>query len=386
MNPVARSVFAGCPSPYGRRMSVPVIVPNLNPSPPKHFFELLDNSNDTIKMLADKAKFGLQNEVAPELCEDGVGGVYFMKDGSGTRLAVFKPQDEEPFNANNPKGFRPRRNSFSSFKEGILIGEACVREASAFLLDHAGFSGVPPTDLAFCEHPVFFLTTENIDGNEVGVNAKNQGKRKLGSFQKYLTHDGNTEDMPPAFIAQFPVEEVHKIALLDIRLFNTDRHGGNILYKEKREPNGTNHFKLMPIDHGYTLPSTLDEAWFVWQHWPQVKQKMSEKTLQYIKELDVEKDIKILLEKFPRAFRKEHFRVLRISTILLKSAAESGLTLFQISNIMTRVDLKKPSILEELCVKAAQLSQNCEDQFCSHLRTLVNAEIQKIRNSSVDCE
>jgi len=249
-----------------------------------------------LKMLAEKAKIGLQKDNSPELCEDGVGGVYFMKDVKGFRLAVFKPQDEEPFNANNPKGYKPRRNSFSGFKEGILIGEACVREASAFLLDHASFSGVPPTDLAFCEHPVFHLTTD-CDGKDVGINVKNQGKRKLGSFQKYVSHHGNTEESPPAFIAQFSVDEVHKIAVLDVRLFNTDRHGGNILYKEKLGQNGTHQYKLIPIDHGYTFPSTLDEAWFVWQHWPQVKQKMGEKTLQYIRELDVEKDIKNSIRK-----------------------------------------------------------------------------------------
>jgi len=368
------SVAGAMGSPFSRRMSVPVINPIIR-SKPKYFIELLDKSNENLQRLIEQAKAGLFNEKSPELCEDGVGGVYFMKDACGSRIAVFKPQDEEPFNANNPKGYHPRRNSLSSFKEGILIGEASVREASAFLLDHGSWAGIPPTGLAICEHPAFFLTQEPA-GEDVGINVKNQGKKKLGSFQKYVIHDGNTEDKPMAFISQLPVDEVHKIAVLDIRLFNTDRHGGNILYRETVDDEGNTRHTLIPIDHGYTFPSTLGEAWFVWQHWPQAKQKMSEKTLEYIRELDVEKDIKILLEQYPRAFRKEHFRVLRISSMLLKSGAESGLSLFQISNIMCRLDLKKLSLLEQICEQATERSEGNEENFWHHLHYLMDAEIQ----------
>jgi len=383
MNPMAHISTAGAMgSPFTRRMSVPVINPMIR-SKPKHFLELLDHSNETLHNLAERAKAGLLNEKGPELCEDGVGGVYFMKDASGSRIAVFKPQDEEPFNANNPKGFRPRRNSLSSFKEGILIGEASVREASAFLLDHGNWAGIPPTGLAFCEHPAFYLTQEPA-GEDVGINVKNQGKKKLGSFQKYIVHDGNTEDKSMSLISQFPLDEVHKIAVLDIRLFNTDRHGGNILYSESVDDEGNTRYTLIPIDHGYTIPSTLGEAWFAWQHWPQAKQKMSEKTLQYIQELDVERDIKILLEQFPRAFRKEHFKVLRISYMLLKSGAQSGLSLFQISNFMCRLDLNTPSLLEQLCEQANERSQGNDDKFWHHLHYLMDAEIQTVLKAATE--
>jgi hypothetical protein len=49
--------------------------------------------------------------ISIELCEEGVGGTYFMKNKKGRRIAIFKPQDEEPFHVNNPKGYRPRANS-----------------------------------------------------------------------------------------------------------------------------------------------------------------------------------------------------------------------------------------------------------------------------------
>ena len=39
------------------------------------------------------------------------------------------------------------------------------------------------------------------------------------------------EDMGPG---AFPVEEVHKISVLDIRLANADRHAGNILLSKEQ--------------------------------------------------------------------------------------------------------------------------------------------------------
>jgi len=36
------------------------------------------------------------------LCEEGVGGTYFIQENN-CKIAVFKPTDEEPGAANNPK-------------------------------------------------------------------------------------------------------------------------------------------------------------------------------------------------------------------------------------------------------------------------------------------
>ncbi len=85
------------------------------------------------------ASKGLKNGNAPLLCEEGVGGTYFMHDHQRRKVGVFKPQDEEPYNINNPKGFRPRLGSDAGYKEGILVGEASIRECIAYvvrLTDH----------------------------------------------------------------------------------------------------------------------------------------------------------------------------------------------------------------------------------------------------------
>ncbi|CAI5702732.1 unnamed protein product [Peronospora effusa] len=85
------------------------------------------------------------------------------------------------------------------------------------------------------------------------------------------------------------VEQVHHIALLDVRVFNTDRHPGNILLMGEKKP-----YTMVPIDHGCILPSWfhLSEARFDWLEYPQSRAAFSTMTMQYIDGLDVEKDAK----------------------------------------------------------------------------------------------
>jgi hypothetical protein len=53
----------------------------------------------------------------------------------------------------------------------------------------------------------------------------------------------------------FSADEIHKIAVLDLRLLNLDRNEGNILVQEVQDQyTGESSLKLVPIDHGLTLP------------------------------------------------------------------------------------------------------------------------------------
>ena len=52
----------------------------------------------------------------------------------------------------------------------------------------------------------------------------------------------------------FPTDEVHKIAVLDLRLLNLDRNACNILVRKESESGA---LKLVPIDHGLTIPDSL---------------------------------------------------------------------------------------------------------------------------------
>jgi hypothetical protein len=194
-----------------------------------------------VRKMISSAIAGLENGHLPVMSAEGSGGVYFMQDSTGQKkVAVFKPIDEEPMAENNPRDL-PLSTDGEGMKRGTIVGEGALREVAAYILDHpagnkksgdgVGFSGVPPTAL---------------------VRSLHRGKSfKIGSLQMFMKNNGSTEDMGPR---AFPVHEVHKIAVLDIRLANADRHAGNILTRTNEE---SGNFKLIPIDHGYCLPEKV---------------------------------------------------------------------------------------------------------------------------------
>jgi len=418
--------------------------------------------NAHLRYLAEQAWQGIKKGHNPVLCQEGVGGTYFFRNSQNQNVGVFKPNDEEPFTINNPKGYTPPSSpsvssspfSFGAssygmmssspslspqagYKQGILAGEASIRECAAYLLDHDHFAGVPETDMAVAQHPIFH-TNQNYErprsasmtlnsaidssfsdrprafsispslmiskslhtdrspssynnsgfggktsdpikiGETTGTRgvaavswgaktplriqtsmeqAHDEVKLKFGSFQAYKEHDGDTEDISPNFIAKFPMHEVHKIAVLDIRLLNTDRHGGNILFKHTTKEHGQRTITLIPIDHGYTLPSSFADIYFVWLNFPQSKQKMDPRTRSYIDSLDVSRDIEILQKKFgKKSFTNEHFRNMRIAFMWLQKGSKADLTLYQIGDAMCRMDVSvTQSLLERMCFEAARI-------------------------------
>lgn len=166
-----------------------------------------------------------------------------MQDSSGLNyVSVFKPMDEEPMAVNNPQKL-PLSSDGQGLKRGTRVGEGAIREVAAYLLDHPkkngvmGFAGVPPTAMVRSVHKVY--------NNPKGVK-----DAKVGSLQMFMKNDGSCEDIGPG---GFPVEEVHKISVFDIRMANADRHAGNIL-TAKGEDGKT---VLIPIDHGYCLPENV---------------------------------------------------------------------------------------------------------------------------------
>ncbi|KDP28485.1 hypothetical protein JCGZ_14256 [Jatropha curcas] len=286
---------------------------------------------------------GLENGNNPIRSMEGTGGAYFMQDSSGQKfVSVFKPIDEEPMAVNNPRGL-PLSPDGEGLKKGTRVGEGALREVAAYILDHpkrgrrslfgdeSGFAGVPPTVMIKCFHKWFNHP------DDVAV--------KIGSLQMFIENDGSCEDMGPG---AFPVEEVHKISVLDIRMANADRHAGNILLGKNAEDGQT---MLIPIDHGYCLPESFEDCTFDWLYWPQAHQPFDASTVEYIKSLDAEEDI-ALLKFHGWDMPVESARTLRISTMLLKKGVERGFTPFAIGSIMCRETLKKASVIEEIVQEA----------------------------------
>lgn len=286
---------------------------------------------------------GLASENYPIRSAEGTGGAYFMLDSTGQKyVSVFKPIDEEPMAANNPRGL-PLSLDGEGLKKGTRVGQGAFREVAAYVLDHPisgrrklfgdekGFSGVPPTLMVKCLHK--------------GFNHPGEFIPKIGSMQKFVENSGSCEDMGPG---AFPVKEVHKISVLDIRLANADRHAGNILLSREQD-NGQS--VLIPIDHGYCLPTTFEDCTFEWLYWPQARQQYTAETIEYIKSLDAEEDI-ALLKFHGWDLPIECARTLKISTMLLKKGVERGLTPFAIGSLMCRERLNKESVIEEIVQEA----------------------------------
>ena len=76
----------------------------------------------------------IKKGVRPKLALEGCGGTYFVRSVSQHKIAVFKPEDEEPFAPNNPRSFVGMMHS-PGIKPGVRSGEAAVREVAAYLLD-----------------------------------------------------------------------------------------------------------------------------------------------------------------------------------------------------------------------------------------------------------
>ncbi|EER88404.1 phosphatidylinositol 4-kinase gamma 4 [Sorghum bicolor] len=318
-------------------------------------------SPEVMKMI-NSTIAGLEKGHLPVMSAEGSGGVYFMRDAAGQKnVAVFKPIDEEPMAKNNPRGL-PLSTDGEGMKRGTIVGEGAFREVAAYILDHpvsdsksghsVGFSGVPPTTL---------------------VRTLHRGKSfKIGSLQMFMENNGSTEDMGPR---PFPVKEVHKIAVLDIRLANADRHAGNILVCKEGE---LGNYKLIPIDHGYCLPEKFEDCTFEWLYWPQAREPFNDETIEYIKSLDAEEDIKLLKfhgwELPPRCAR-----VLRISTMLLKKGAARGLTPHDIGRILCRETVNRGSEIEDIIQEAedAVLPGSSENMFVETVSEIIDHHLDK---------
>lgn len=339
-------------------------------------------------------------EKAVSLCEEGVGGTYFIHDPSdlSKRIAIFKPTDEEPGSPNNPK--EPLS------KPLLPPGGGFKREIAAFLLDR-GLAGVPETFLLEGAHHPKFSTDEP----------------KRGSVQKFVENVGDSSSVGSS---RFSVCDVHNIGILDIRLYNLDRNEENLLVQKVVEsnvpssqdsmcitpakdtsssccaspmvisppvsplgnpqpnplstsanrssrafssytrpcnsqntpthtrvnraissptPTASAAYRLIPIDHTYTLPPNFNESvYFEWQYWKQAKESFSSHHLDYIKNLDPSADAKILREL---EIEEDAIRIMMLSSWLLKIGAEHGMNLFEIASMMTKT-VKEPSFLETM--------------------------------------
>ncbi|KAL3512401.1 hypothetical protein ACH5RR_025118 [Cinchona calisaya] len=286
----------------------------------------------------------IKSGVDPIPANGGLGGVYYFRNCRGESVAIVKPTDEEPFAPNNPKGFLGKALGQPGLKWSVRVGETGYREVAAYLLDHGHFANVPPTALVKISHSVF-----NVNDRVNGDKLYNTGAvSKIASLQQFIPHDFDASDHGTS---NFPVSSVHRIGILDVRIFNIDRHAGNLLVKKLDGVGRFGQVELFPIDHGLCLPEGLEDPYFEWIHWPQASIPFSEEESEYVKNLDPFRDCEMLRAELPM-IREACLRMLVLCTTFLKEAAAFGLCLSEIGAMMSREHHgheEEPSALEILC-------------------------------------
>jgi hypothetical protein len=245
----------------------------------------------------------------------GCGGNYLIKERRGAPVAIFKPHDEEPFGVNSQVCF-PRF-------DGIREGEGAINECAAFLLDKDHFYGVMPTTLTLLCSGMFFSKT-----------ACTQPIVKIGSLQAWVQHTHvSWEQKTDRQKSQYPQDQIHKIAILDIRIHNLDRRPANVLCEKSR---------LIPIDHGPTFPTSLEpKCNWSWMHSTQAKMKLSPKCLAHIASLTPEEDATLLRQKL--GMRRKALFMMRINTEFLKIAALNNLTPFEMGRYAGALEFTQES-------------------------------------------
>lgn len=327
-----------------------------------------------MKAIASDLHMALQRKIAPTPVEACTGGVYYMRSTTHRIAAIFKPADEEAYAPNNPKQYLREsmvtaNTGIPGIRAGILAGDSATREAAAYLLDKDHRAGVPMTALASAYHPAFHYATQH--------------KRKPGSLQVYVPHKCLADDLSPNL---FPVEDVHMIAVLDIRLGNQDRHGGNVLVTEPHKKT----YKLIPIDHGACLPrvSSLSETSFLWLFWAQAKEPFAPSTLAYIASLNSREDEQLLQQQLPTGHELEPDALLTLhlcTAFLQVCAVDRRMSAYEIGMLMCRhgsfhQQESKPSVLEQIITQSLAALP-----VFKHQRVLKSAGVHSISDGQSTC-
>ena len=354
---------------------------------PEIFFEIFSYKNDysleiygtvpcppTLEKIIYQVRAGFAKGLKPKLLEDGTSG------------------------PNNQKGYA---NSFGSksFREGILSGEATIREEATYLLDSFYAEkfqfDVPATTFVELCHKSFKINIEDIKimennkednknrrdsimrrflyENLRGGKGENSGDifmstvkynyipKKYGTLQKFINSTGVAADYSYSL---FTVEEAHKIMILDFRILNCDRNDENILLQKKTKTDKNNKdkekvfYKLVPIDHALSFPSCLEIGDFdiCWMSWKQAEVPFTQKEKDYIDNINIIDDMERLNSFI--YLRPECWKYFRISNTVLKVGAKYNLTPFEIGSLLYHFDYdnKTPSKIKTIVEKTEKLT------------------------------
>lgn len=299
-----------------------------------------------------------------------VNGSYIVKTLSSANdavvsIAIMKPSDEETGAPNCPNldWREPKKRAF----EGIMPGEGPMREHIAYLLGKE--LGVPHT-----------MSCEGVVCSEfIG-----DDKRKTVSLQRFVPNSMNfarelTENVQQERLSRVDPENIKRLALLDLRLFNADRGAWNVMITDENQ--------LVPIDHGAVLSADmiLDSINFCWLIWPQTHTALSDENRAYIERMDWSRDKQTILTLYPN-FPLNSLKTAQFCYELLKAGKNYDLTLYEMGLFYTGDTQKIPP--SRLLLEKMKESHDYENHlpvmmdkfiaYYSHMRNFAKSEIEKL--------
>jgi len=359
--------------------------------------QLKDHNIASMERTVSLVQNGFNKNMNPDKTQFGISGSYFLKDKMRNQIAIFKPMDEEPLAPNNYKGYKGKFGELS-LRNGIYSGGLCLREVAAYYLDSKGIHGVPETILVeiyhpqfknFCRGPVTDYIKKGTYKNRFIEMIREYGVEeiKIGSLQKLVRKNGVVCDISPS---KFNSYEVQKIALLDLRILNSDRNDENILFKRLSD----DKIELIPIDHGLCLPSTLEiyRHDLCWLNWKQVLDPLDKNLKEYIEQIQPLEDIMLLKNKLDLS--ESSLKLMGLAEIFLKKCLQSDLTLHHIAILMYRDEEdEERSCLEKIVEqtnyiyrrlgKAVPKGWNFYPTIITHQATFINKYLKNICNKEL---
>lgn len=347
-----------CSSPHilnsdNHKRTVSPSAENFRCSGPKELKRKKSYTQEEILLLR-RVQNGFQHQGKPRLTADGTGGVYILVGAKHKPVAVWKPSNEEAFAPANPRGYTADespgmflQHPESPMRGGFVVGNGFLHERAIFLLDQNSPipAGVPTAVIAKAK-----VNGQNKMPTEVSrfdrVPRRCAIDQPVGSLHQYKEHDGTADDYG---VKTLNKDHLQRIALLDLRTLNADRHSANILVSMKqhdgkiKEGDGS----LIPIDHAFCLPdySQLEQTTLDWMHWPQAKEVLSDDIIKAVNQIDIDDDVDLMRQT---GMAESSIVTLQIGTAIIKVGCSLGLSLSKMAQFCVRKDPEVPSALEKL--------------------------------------
>eukprot|EP00117_Sycon_ciliatum_P004647 scpid44495/ scgid8925/ Phosphatidylinositol 4-kinase type 2-beta; Phosphatidylinositol 4-kinase type II-beta len=302
----------------------------------------------------------IEDGILPERIAQGSSGSYFAKDVNRETVGVFKPRDEEPYGAANPKWTKwlQKHCCPCTFGRGCLVPNlGYLSEAGASIVDEKlGLDIVPTTKVVYLASGSFHYST--FDRAATGArqlasetlpsrirhHVKTGLPLKEGSFQLFVKGYRDAEYWLRQFDSEPLSTEIsnnfqllfEKLVCLDYIIRNTDRGNDNWLIRYERarsatvsdpEDRGTELHEVSPdeddidycmvshgaisvaaIDNGLAFPFKHPDSWrafpYHWAWLPQAKKPFSKATIDWIlPKISSHKFVEELVEELQALFK-----------------------------------------------------------------------------------